>query len=231
MEKVLGKWKWYEVLFLSIGEAAIIVSFIFASDKNWLSLITSIIGVFIVMGTAKGLVIAPFINIIFNILYSIVSISQRYYGEAIIYIFMMMPIAICTIIQWIRNKNPEKKEEVLVGGIKKIEYPILAGATVVLTVAFYFLLKALNTSELVVSTISLVTSVVASYLLIRRSSYYAIGFVINDIVLIVLWGIAATKDISVLPQSICFAAFLLNDVYGFVRWKMEEKKQKKKDKN
>ena len=67
MEKVLGKWKWYEVLFLSIGEAAIIVSFIFASDKNWLSLITSVIGVFIVMGTAKGLVIAPFVNIIFNI--------------------------------------------------------------------------------------------------------------------------------------------------------------------
>ena len=144
---------------------------------------------------------------------------------------MMMPIAIFTIVQWIRNKNPERKEEVLVGGIKKIEYPILAGATVVLTVAFYFLLKALHTNELVVSTISLVTSVVASYLLIRRSSYYAIGFILNDIVLIVLWGIAATKDISVLPQSICFAAFLLNDAYGFVRWKMEEKKQKKKDKN
>ena len=168
MNNLLGKWKWYEVLFLGVGEAAIIVSFIFAADKNWLSLITSLIGVFIVMGTAKGLVIAPFVNIVFNILYSIVSISQKYYGEAIIYIFMMMPIAVFTIIQWIRNKNPEKKEEVLVGGIKKIEYPILAGATVVLTFAFYFLLKVLNTNELVVSTISLVTSVVASYLLIRR---------------------------------------------------------------
>ena len=116
----------------------------------------------------------------------------------------------------------------LVGGIKKIEYPILAAATVVLTVVFYFLLKALNTSELVVSTISLVTSVVASYLLIRRSSYYAIGFVLNDIVLIVLWGLASAKDIALLPQAICFAAFLLNDAYGFVRWKMEEKKQTKK---
>ncbi|MBP3582280.1 MAG: nicotinamide mononucleotide transporter [Clostridia bacterium] len=231
MEKVLGKWKWYEILFLSIGEAAIVVSFIFAADKNWLSLITSMIGVFIVMGTAKGLVIAPFVNIVFNILYSIVSISQKYYGEAIIYIFMMMPIAIFTIVQWIRNKNPERKEEVLVGGIKKIEYPIIAGATVVLTVAFYFLLKALHTNELVVSTISLVTSVVASYLLIRRSSYYAIGFILNDIVLIVLWGLASSKDISLLPQAICFAAFLLNDAYGFVRWKMEERKQTKNLKN
>ena len=76
----------------------------------------------------------------------------------------------------------------------------------------------------------LVTSVVASYLLIRRSSYYAIGFILNDIVLIVLWGIASAKDISLLPQAICFAAFLLNDAYGFVRWKIEENKQKKKDK-
>ncbi len=227
MKSLLGKWKWYEILFLSIGEVAIVASFIFATDKNWLSLITSVLGVFIVMGTAKGLVIAPFINIIFNILYSIVSISQKYYGEAIIYIFMMMPIAIFTIVQWIKNKNPERQEEVLVGGIKKIEYPILAVATVVLTIAFYFLLKALGTNELIVSTISLVTSVVASYLLIRRSSYYAIGFVLNDIVLIVLWGLASAKDISLLPQAICFAAFLLNDAYGFVRWKMEEKKQLK----
>ena len=67
MNNLLGKWKWYEVLFLGVGEAAIIVSFIFAADKNWLSLITSLIGVFIVMGTAKGLVIAPFVNIVFNI--------------------------------------------------------------------------------------------------------------------------------------------------------------------
>ena len=93
------------------------------------------------------------------------------------------------------------------------------------------MLKALHTNELVVSTISLVTSVVASYLLIRRSSYYAIGFILNDIVLIVLWGIASSKDISLLPQAICFAAFLLNDAYGFVRWKMEERKQTKNLKN
>lgn len=228
MKNLFGKWKWYEILFWGIGELAIIIAFIFASDKNWLSFITSVIGVFIVMGTAKGLVIAPFINIIFNILYSIVSISQKYYGEAIIYIFMMMPIAIFTIVQWIKNKNPEKQEEVLVGGMKKKEYPILALVSVVLTIAFYFLLKILGTNELVVSTISLVTSVVASYLLIRRSCYYAIGFVLNDIVLILLWSLASVKDIALLPQAICFAAFLLNDAYGFVRWKLEEKKQMKK---
>ena len=227
MKNVFGKWKWYELLVLGIGEVAVIVSFICTSEKNWLSLFSSVIGIFVVMSTSKGLVIAPIVNIAFNVLYSIESITQKYYGEAIIYIFLMMPIAVFTIIQWLKNKNPERQEEVLVGKMKKIEYLFLVIATIVLTIAFYYLLKALGTNELIVSTISLVTSVVASYLLIRRSSYYAIGFILNDIVLIVLWGLASAKDIALLPQTICFVAFLLSDAYGFIRWKMEEKQQLK----
>ena len=111
--------------------------------------------------------------------------------------------------------------------IKGKEYLYLGIGTVVATVGFYFLLKALNTSELIVSTLSLVSSAVASYLMLRRCSYYAIGFIVNDVILIILWGLAMINSgLGYLPTVISFVVFLVNDIYGLIHWKIEEKKQK-----
>ena len=58
--------------------------------------------------------------------------------------------------------------------------------------------------------------------MLRRVSYYAIGFALNDIVLIVLWGIASVTDLTCLSMVACFSMFLFNDLYGFIRWKKRE---------
>ena len=99
--------------------------------------------------------------------------------------------------------------------------------TVTVTVGSYLLLKLLGTSSLVFSTISVTTSVIASYLTFIRSPFYAIGYALNDVVLIVLWVIAAVGSITYLPMVFCFVMFLLNDLYGFVSWKRIETEQKK----
>ena len=93
------------------------------------------------------------------------------------------------------------------------------------TVAFYFILKAFDTANLLVSTFSITTSFGAAYLTMRRSPYYALWYAANDIVLIVLWTLAAIKDISYISVIICFAAFLINDIYGFISWRKMEKRQ------
>ena len=72
---------------------------------------------------------------------------------------------------------------------------VLGLVTVLVTFMFYYILKLLNTNELMISTISLTASLVASYLMLRRSSNYAIAFVINDVILITLWGIACPDQI------------------------------------
>ena len=186
-------------------------------------------GVVSVLTVAKVLVIAPFINIVYNILYAIISIIQGYYGEAIIYIGLMIPICVLSIISWLKNKNKENTDVVEVNKIKGKEYTYLAIATVLATVAFYFLLKVLNTNQLIISTISLVTSIVASYLMLRRCSYYALGFILNDVILIILWSLVVVESgIGYLPTVISFSVFLINDIYGLIHWKWEEKKQQKK---
>ena len=68
------------------------------------------------------------------------------------------------------------------------------------------------------STLSVTTSFLAVYLTFRRSPYFALAYAANDIVLIVLWIMASAQDIRYFSVVVCFAAFLANDIYGYISW-------------
>lgn len=141
----------------------------------------------------------------------------------------MIPISIMSIVSWLKNKSNNNENVVKVNKIHGKEYLYLSVFTIIATIGFYFLLKMLNTNELIISTVSLMTSLLASYLMFRRSSYYAVCFMLNDIILIILWSLVVINNsIAYLPTVITFIVFLINDTYGFIHWKMEEKKQNKK---
>ena len=102
---------------------------------------------------------------------------------------------------------------------------VLVLCNVAVTIAFYILLKKLNTPNLIFSTISVVTSFFAASLTMLRSSYYALGYASNDIVLIILWILASIKDPGYIPVVVNFLIFILNDMYGFICWKKRETAQ------
>jgi nicotinamide mononucleotide transporter PnuC len=225
MKKLFKDWNWFELTLLFVGLVVVICCFFVEQEKNYLSFASSIVGIVMVVCMAKGLVFAPIIAFVSNVLYAILSITEGYYGEAIIYFALMTPITIFSIVSWLRNRNAKNSAIVKVNKVSKKEYLYLGLFTIVGTIGFYFLLKVLNTNELVVSTMSLVSSVVASYLMVRRSSYYSLAFVVNDVILIILWSIAASKNIAYLPTVICFCVYAINDTYGFFNWKHMEKLQ------
>ena len=68
-------------------------------------------------------------------------------------------------------------------------------------------------------------SFAAVYLTFRRSPFFALAYAANDVVLIVLWVLAALEDATYLSVTICFMMFLVNDLYGFVSWRKMEKRQ------
>ena len=96
---------------------------------------------------------------------------------------------------------------------------------VFLTTIFYFILAYFDTSNLILSTVSVATSFAAVYLTARRSEYYAIMYAMNDLVLIVLWTLASLADKSYLSVLVCFAVFFINDLYGFISWRRIKKRQ------
>ena len=94
------------------------------------------------------------------------------------------------------------------------------------SIMFYFVLEYFNTANLIPSTLSVTTSFLAAYLTFRRSPYFALAYAMNDIVLIVLWILASMQDMKYLSVVVCFVAFFVNDIYGFISWgKMKIRQQ------
>ena len=200
-------------------------SFLLSFPRDYLSWIASLIGVTALIFVAKGYVIGQVLVVIFSTFYGIISFWFQYYGEVITYLCMTAPIAIASAVAWFRHPFQETRE-VEIHRLTRRQWAVTIALAIVVTAAFYFILRALGTARLVFSTISVTTSFFAAWLTMLRSPLYAVGYAANDLVLIVLWVLAALKDPSSLPMAACFLAFFLNDSYGFINWRRMECRQK-----
>ena len=225
MKKITDYFTKAELILWCSSVVMIILSFIISQDSGYIGFIASLIGVTALILCAKGNPVCQVLMIIFCMIYTYISYTFSYYGEMITYACMSLPMAVFSLVSWLRNPFKGNKAEVKVNRLKSKEHIFMAFLVVAVTVTFYFILRAFDTANLIPSTLSVATSFGAAYLTFRRNPYYAIWYAANDIVLIVLWTLAAMKDISYISVIICFVTFLANDIYGFISWKKMEKRQ------
>ena len=197
----------------------IIISFCLFDRTNYMTLCASIIGVTSLIFNAKGNPFGQFLMVVFSLLYGIISYTFSYYGEMITYLGMTMPMAVFALISWLKNPYNGNKAEVKVNEISKREHIYMWVGTFAVTLLFYFVLEYFDTANIIPSTISVTTSFLAVYLTFRRSPYFAVAYASNDIVLIVLWVLASMTDVRYISVVVCFAAFFVNDIYGFISWR------------
>lgn len=200
----------------------VILCYIFSPQRDLFSTIGSLIGVTALIFTAKGDIWGQILIIIFAVFYGVVSFSRQYYGEMITYLGMSAPMAVVALIAWIRHPSKENKSEVEVKRLTPRNIIFTALFAIAVTFAFYFILSALGTAQIYLSTLSIATSIIAATLTYLRSPFYALGYAANDIVLIALWVLAGN-----LAMIICFIVFLINDLYGFYNWQRMQKRQSK----
>lgn len=225
MNKIKNYFTKSEILLWLCSVGFIVGSFAVFDRENYLTLTASVIGATSLIFNAKGNPFGQVLMIVFSILYGIISYSCSYYGEMITYLGMTAPMALFSLVAWLKNPYKGNKAEVTVNKIRAKEYVLLALLTSAVTVLFYFILNALETANIIPSTISVTTSFIAVYLTFRRSPYFAIGYAANDMILIVLWVMAMLSNISYLSVVVCFVAFLANDIYGFINWNKMYKRQ------
>lgn len=207
---------------LWLGSLVVVVlSNLWAGGLDVLTLSTVCLGVTALIFAAKGNVWAQILTIVFSILYGIISWRFRYWGEMMTYLGMTMPMAIWSTITWLKNPAANG-QEVAIQKLTKKHIVGLAVFSVLVTAVFYAILYALDTPNLLFSTISVTTSFLAASMTMLRTSYYALGYAANDVVLIVLWSLASMKNPAYIPVTVNFGIFLLNDLYGFVSWKKRE---------
>lgn len=225
MIKLKGYFTKTELTLWGLSVLLILTGFVCFDRVNYLTLIASLIGATSLIFIAKGNPVGQALTIVFSCLYGYISYHWQYYGEMITYLAMTAPMAFVALVSWLRHPYNGNRSEVAVSKIGGREVVFMTALTVVVTAVFYFILKALNTASLTVSTVSVTTSFLAVYLTAKRSPFYALAYACNDIVLIVLWVIATFKDISNISVVLCFVMFFANDIYGFINWNRMKHRQ------
>lgn len=225
MKKLFNYFSKGEIALWSSSVLLIIVSFSLFDRESFLTLAASLIGVTSLIFNAKGNPFGQLLMIIFSILYGVISYTFAYYGEMITYLGMTAPMALFALISWLRNPFKGNRAEVAVNSIRPKETAFMFILSAAVTIVFYFILEYFETANIIPSTLSVTTSFIAVYLTFRRSPYFALAYAANDIVLIILWILAALSDTSYLSVIICFSMFLVNDIYGFINWQKMKKRQ------
>ena len=214
----------FERCLWGVSVFVMLAGYCIAPAGGLLNLFASLIGVTALIFVSKGYVVGQALTVLFALFYGVISYEQRYYGEMITYLCMTAPIALLSVVSWLKHPY-EGSKEVEVGTLNNKQRLLLTVATVATTVLFYFILKELGTANLFFSTLSVSTSFVASSLTFFRSSAYALGYAANDIMLIILWLMASVNDPSCLVMAACFLMFLANDLYGYFNWRKMKRRQ------
>ena len=224
--KICSKLNKTEFAIWLLSVVTIAVSFLLVSEKDYLTLTASLIGATALIFVAKGEVLGQILTVVFSIFYGVISFKFRYFGELITYVGMTAPIALMSAVTWLKNPYKKGESEVKIAKLTKGKIILMIVLTAVTTFVFYFILRYFNTANLFFSTVSVATSFSASYLMLFRSPYYAVAYAANDVVLIILWVLASVTNIKYVPMVICFAIFLVNDLFGFISWQKRKKQQR-----
>ncbi len=214
-----------ERLLWSASVLLIVGSFCLFDRENYLTLAASLVGVTSLIFNAKGNPVGQFLMVIFSLLYGVISWSFSYYGEMLTYLGMTMPMAVFALVAWLRHPHKGNRAEVQVNTLRRPEIWFMGLLMLGVTVGFYYVLRAFHTANLLPSTLSVTTSFLAVYLTFRRSPFFALAYAANDVVLILLWVLASRADARYISVVVCFAAFLVNDLYGFFNWRRMKARQ------
>ena len=222
MKKIFKDWTKFEKMLLLISVFLISVLGIITKSAI-LTVVVSLIGITCALMQAKGKVISQFIGVLEAILYSILSFQNQYYGEVIIYMAVVIPTYLFGIYSWITNKDRDTGTVIQkIFAIK--EWIVLLILNVILFILLYIVLQYFNTNQLIISTLSMLASLTATYLIAKRNKYSFLFYSINDVILLILWGIPVIKgEISLIPILIEPSLLLISDTYGWKNWNENEK--------
>ncbi len=220
-------WNLFEKLYLFVGiVVGILTSIIF--NGTIIDSLYTITYLTTAILMSKGKVESYFIGIISVFFYGIVSYNQGYYGELLITIFLTFPMMIIGIISWLKHQDKDE-DVVIISSLSKKEIVFAFSSQLILFWVYYFLLKAFNTDLLMISSLSIVTSVLATYFEARRSELSLFCYVANDLILITLWMIPIINGVTSLISVLIGPMLLLvNDIYGSYNWKRLKDIQKGK---
>jgi nicotinamide mononucleotide transporter len=215
-----------DLILILTGIIAVTISGILFGSK-WYIIANTLLGLLCVFTQAKGKIATQFIGIIYFCFYIFICYSQKYYGEGLLYLIIMLPMYIYGAIHWLMNYDKKDNVVIVKSNLSKLEWLLSSLLIIGIGISVFFILKALNTNQLVLNTLSFVSMLPAVYLLIRRCKWNQVAFLINDFIVPILWiFLVINGDLSFIPMCIYHIFQIMYDVYGLSEWIKIEKSQK-----
>ena len=143
MIDIAKKFKWYEVLYLTLGLIAVVALSIIAKSSA-ITISYSIFGVLYVGAIAKQLKIGLIFGLLQATLYIVQSALYNNWGEFILNIAIVLPLIVLSIVGWFRKSSgvtvTSKK-------LSRNEWIILTIINLAVSIAFYFVLALFDAGK------------------------------------------------------------------------------------
>lgn len=215
-------WKVFDVAWLLIATAVILGLSIYWKD-NMVSLTAALTGVWCVIFTGKGKRSSFIFGVFNSVLYAIVAIGAKYYGEVMLNLLYYLPMNFVGFIVWKKHMNSESGEVVKerLSAKKSIWVYALTAAGIFI---YGLILKRLNGTMPYIDSMSTVISVVAQILSIKRLMEQWVLWIVVDVVTVIMWAVNFSKGGENIATLAMWSVYLINAIIMFVRWYKEAKK-------
>ena len=131
-----------ELILWAVSGLLITSSFFIFARREYLTLAASLVGVTALIFCAKGNPAGQALMILFSAMYGVISFTFAYYGEMMTYLGMSAPMAVFSLVSWLRNPYEGKRSEVKVSALGAAETVCIFVLSAVVTLVFYFILGA-----------------------------------------------------------------------------------------
>lgn len=183
---------------------------------------------------SRGKVSGIYLGLVECMMYIFISLKSGLYGEIIKMCTINIPLNIFSLASWTKNLKEQKKKKyateesnsVQIKKLKPIAYAYISLLACVLYVGFYFGLKALGTSALLLSTATLVLTVFTKTLSGLRYKENYLFSLSSGIIQTLMWieiiitsAKSGSFDFAILPMVLQSLAIVTYDIQGYSMWK------------
>lgn len=226
IQTYFSDWTTWEKYWISIATIAIAIASIMTWDltnqtASWLSLISSISGIWCVLLTAKKRIsnyIVGFVNVV---AYAAAAYLWRLYGDFMLNAFYFLPMQFVGWYYWTKPSAKTDTDEVkglFLSSRARVYWSILSGIAVI---AYGTFLTSLGGNTPYLDSMSTVLSIIAMILMAKRYMEQWILWIVVDVVSTIMWANICFNEGGMmnLGLMIMWVLWTINAVYGFLKWR------------
>lgn len=215
---IFNGWSLFEKLWLVIFTAIIIATGIMFDDTV-MGMTASITGVLCVILVAKGKISNYFFGVINTVLYAYISYNSHLFGETMLNTFFYLPIQFIGFYMWKNNQVKTEIETVVKANkLTKKGWINLAGLTAVVGVLYAIFLHLIGSQQAGVDAFAVIISITAQLLMLKRYAEQWLLWIVVNILSIILWLNVFIHSGNSVTILVMWIAYLINAVYGYVKW-------------